>query len=94
MKILNMFKGKSEKNSAATAKERLQIIISHERGRKNNDDFMQLQHKLLNVISEYFKVDPKKIEDQVKVDVEREAGHSVLELNITLPDPVALADAQ
>lgn len=86
MNILKYFKGQ-KKSSANTAKERLQIIISQERVKRQNADFLpQLQQDLLEVIAKYFKVDASQIKEQVKVDVEWEQGHSVLELNITLPD--------
>lgn len=86
MNILKYFKA-HKKSSANTAKERLQIIISQERVKRQNADFLpQLQQDLIEVIAKYFKVDSTQIKEQVRVDVEWEKGHSVLELNITLPD--------
>ena len=86
MNILKYFKN-NKKSSAITAKERLQIIISHERVKQqHNNVITKLQQDLLQVITKYFNIDPEELKELVKVDVEREGDHSVLELNITLPD--------
>ncbi len=85
--ILKYFKN-TRRNTAVTAKERLQIIISHERTKRQYRDGLltQLQNELLQVIAKYFKVDPEQIKEHVKVDVEQAGGNSVLELNIVLPE--------
>ncbi|MBI5447618.1 MAG: cell division topological specificity factor MinE [Gammaproteobacteria bacterium] len=71
----------SKQNTARIAKERLQIIVSHER-KKNSPDFLpMLQQELIDVIAKYVKID----KDQVKVELERTGDCSVLELNVTLP---------
>lgn len=98
MSVLNCIKnifGKTEQTSATTAKERLQIIISNERRKRDTLDFLpNLQLDLIQVISKYFNVDEEKIKEQVKVDLEnRDDGQSVLELNITLPE-ASLAEAE
>ena len=65
------------------AKERLQIIVSHERRTDNNSDFLpKLQQELIEVIAKYVDID----QDQVKVELERTGNCSILELNITLPN--------
>jgi cell division topological specificity factor len=81
MSILNFFKRPIGKNSASLAKERLQIIIAHQRGRQT-EYLPLLQKELLEVISKYVEID----EDQVKVELENNGECSVLELNITLPE--------
>ena len=82
MSFLDYFKRESN-NSAATAKERLQIIVAHERGKKNEPDYLpKLQQELLEVIGRYIKIDL----DQVDVQLEKQDECSVLELNITLPE--------
>lgn len=87
MKFLKYFKRNAKDNTALTAKERLQIIISHERVKRQHSDVLEnLQRELLQVISKYFHIDPDNLNELVKVDVERDGDHSVLELNITLPD--------
>ena len=68
--------------SAKVAKERLQIIIAHERGTRDKPDYMALLQKdLIDVITKYVSID----KDDVKVELERKDGCSILELNVTLP---------
>lgn len=83
MKIFDFFRSPNKRSTAAVAKERLQIIVSHESTRKNGSDTIkQLQKELIEVISKYIKVD----QDLIKVQLERNGDHSVLELNVTLPE--------
>ena len=78
-----MFLGEKKK-TASVAKERLQIILAHERGTRSVEpDFLPaLQKDLLEVISKYIKIDAKDI----KVHLERDASMEVLEVKIELPD--------
>jgi cell division topological specificity factor len=71
-------------NTAQIAKERLQIIVAHERMQRKNGvvDLQDLQQKLISVIAEYLNID----KNQVNVELQRDANRSVLELNVTLPD--------
>ena len=81
MSLMSFFK--REKNTAKQAKERLQILIAHERVRREGLDFLpQLQQEIIQVISKYVQID----EDAVKVQLEKENDCAVLELNVTLPD--------
>ncbi|MFC3609324.1 cell division topological specificity factor MinE [Stutzerimonas tarimensis] len=74
---------KSSNNPAAVAKERLQIIVAHERGQRNEPDYLPaLQKELVAVIRKYVNIDS----DQVQVALEDQGSCSILELNITLPD--------
>lgn len=71
--------------TASVAKERLQIIISHERSQRNNPDYLpQLQEEILAVISKYVNIN----RDKICVSLERMGDSAVLELNITMPDVV------
>jgi cell division topological specificity factor len=80
-KIIDYFK-RPEK-TAKFAKERLQIIIAHERSDRDKPDYLaMLQKDLLDVITKYVNVD----REDVKVELERKEGFSVLELNVTLPN--------
>lgn len=84
MGVLDYFRS-TNKNSATTAKERLQIIIARERAGRSGPDFLpMLEEELLAVVQKYVPI--KK--EQVKVTLEREDDCEVLELNITLADPV------
>ncbi|CAM4413490.1 MAG: Cell division topological specificity factor [Legionellaceae bacterium] len=80
--IIDYFRSQP-KNTASLAKERLQIIVSHERTKRGSPDFLdRLQKELLEVISKYVHID----KDQVKIDLARSGDFSILELNVTLPD--------
>lgn len=69
--------------SASVAKERLQIIISHERSQRNTPDYLpRLQEEILAVIAKYIPV----TRDKVSVNLERMGDSAVLELNVTMPD--------
>ena len=84
MSFLSFFLGEKKK-TAIVAKERLQIILAHERGGRNASDpdyLPDLQRDLIAVISKYVKIDPKDI----KVNLEREDDLDVLEVKIELPD--------
>jgi len=83
MSFLDFFLGEKKK-TASVAKERLQIILAHERGTRSVEpDFLPaLQKDLLEVISKYIKIDAKDI----KVHLERDASIEVLEVKIELPD--------
>lgn len=72
------------KHSAAVAKERLQVVIAHQRaGRANGPEYLpRLQRELLDVIRRYVTVG----DDAIHMHVERDNGLEVLELNITLPE--------
>lgn len=79
-----------KRTAASVAKERLQIIVSHESSRKSSTEMIkQLQKELIEVISKYIKVD----QELIKVQLERNGDHSVLELNVTLPDVTTLANS-
>lgn len=87
MSIFDLFRKqpKPEPTTASIAKERLQIIVAHSRGKNEKLDFMaKLQSELIEVISKYVKID----KEQVRVALERNDECSVLELNITLPEEV------
>ena len=65
------------------AKERLQIIVARERATRGGPDYLpQLQEELLMVVRKYVEVD----QDAINIQVDRESGCEILELNITLPD--------
>jgi cell division topological specificity factor len=87
MSVLNYFRASQPQNSARVAKERLQIIVAHERGqRSSNIDSLlpKLQEELLDVVRKYLEIN----DDQIKMRVEKEGSYEVLEVNITLPEGV------
>ena len=74
-----------KKQTANVAKERLQLILAHERSGRNaaEPDYLQdLQSDLIAVISKYIKIDIKDI----KVNLDRHDNLEVLEVKIELPD--------
>ncbi len=85
MGFLDYFRStRHHSSSAAVAKERLQIIVAHERsGEHSSPSYLPaLKKDLLNVVRKYAPIS----QDQVKVHLERDGDYEVLELNITLPD--------
>jgi len=81
--IFDYFRTKKTTNTAASAKERLQIIVAHERGQRNQPDYIpKMQQEILDVIRKYVKVDQKDL----SIQLDDSNNCSVLELNITLPD--------
>jgi len=69
--------------SASVAKERLQIIISHERSQRSKPDYLpQLQEEIIAVLAKYVSID----REQVKVNLERSGENAILELNVTMPE--------
>ena len=83
MSLFSLIFGNKPK-TAAIAKERLQLIIAHERsGGASTPDFLPgLQKELITVISKYVSVNP----DDIKVSLERQGNFEVLEVNIVMPE--------
>ncbi len=84
MSLLDYFR-KPKKKTASLAKERLQIIVAHERSQRGTvapDYLPQMKKEILAVISKYVDID----KEQVKVNLDKNDQFSVLELNVTLPD--------
>jgi cell division topological specificity factor len=84
MSLLSFLLGEKKK-SASVAKERLQIILAHERSGRNpgQPDYLPaLQRDLVAVISKYVKIDPSHL----KVNVERQDNLEVLDIKIELPE--------
>ncbi|HZF82393.1 MAG TPA: cell division topological specificity factor MinE [Burkholderiaceae bacterium] len=84
MSFLSFLLGEKKK-TASVAKERLQIILAHERtslSAKRPDYLADLQRELVAVISKYVSI---KAED-IKVNLERQDDLEVLEVKIELPE--------
>ncbi|MGS2742606.1 cell division topological specificity factor MinE [Vreelandella aquamarina] len=81
MKLMEFLK-RERKKSASVAKERLQIIVAHQRSQRGQPDYMpMLERELLEVIRRYVQID----DDAVQISLDSEDNCSVLELNVTLP---------
>ena len=84
MSLLSFLLGEKKK-TASVAKERLQIILAHERsGRSASEpDYLpSLQRELVAVISKYIKIN----QNDIKVQLDRHDNLEVLEVKIELPD--------
>ena len=84
MSLLDYFRSAGRnKGSACVAKERLQILVAHDRAARDRPAYLpKLQQEILAVINKYVSVDM----NAVSVNYEQEGTQEVLELNIVLPD--------
>ena len=83
MSLFSYFRNRSKRGTAQVAKERLQIIVAHERGQRGQPDFLpQLQKDILEVIRRYVSIDG----EQVNVKLETVDECTVLELNVPLEE--------
>ena len=81
MSLLGLFK-RQPRPSAQMARERLQILLAHERAGLSGAEFLpQMQRELIEVIRKYVQVD----DDRVQVSLDNDGNISVLEVNIELP---------
>jgi cell division topological specificity factor len=87
---LDLFRARkaAEPPSASQAKERLQIVLAHERISRTREDFLpKLQQELVAVVARYVAIDPGK----VNVNLDRGGDISTLEIEIELPGPQGIA---
>ena len=82
MKFFDYFRKDVAQQSASTARDRLHIVVAHQRAARNQPDFLpEMQQEIIRVIQKYVNVD----QDKVSVQLDRNENCSVLELNVTLP---------
>jgi cell division topological specificity factor len=85
MGLLDYFRSTRPKGSASVAKERLQILVAHDRSERHRPSYLpKLQREILEVIRKYVEVDMAS----VSVNYEQEDSREILELNIILPEAV------
>jgi cell division topological specificity factor len=92
MGILDFLKRKPEA-TATVARERLRIIVAQERSSRGAPDYLpMMRNELLEVIKKYVHVDL----DAININFERDSGHEILELSVTLPEgkPAAKDEAK
>jgi cell division topological specificity factor len=83
MSLLRLFS--SRPATAPVARERLQILLAHERGARGQPDLlMQLREEILAVVSRHVTLDP----DKVIVRMERGKEISTLEVDIEVPSGI------
>ena len=81
MNLLRFFNGR--KATAPVARERLQILLAHERGLRGQPDLLAtLREEILAVVSKHIQLDP----DKVLVKLERGKTVSTLEVDIEVPN--------
>ena len=69
--------------SAPVARERLQILLAHERGSRGQPDLLELlRAEILSVVSRHVALDPEK----VMVRMDRGELVSMLEVDIEVPN--------
>jgi cell division topological specificity factor len=69
------------RHSAAIAKERLTIVLAHERAGSHAPDFLpKLQRELIDVVARYVEMR----EDMIRVNLGRSGETSLLEINIEI----------
>lgn len=81
MNLLSFF---SKRATAPVARDRLQILLAHERTIAGGSDLVALlREEILAVIKKHVNVDGEK----VQVKMERGAAMSTLEVDIEIPTP-------
>ncbi len=86
MSWLNLFRGKQAELPATAnqAKERLQIVLAHERiGRQGADFLPKLQKEIVELVARHIAIDVNK----VNISLERGGDLSTLEIAVELPGP-------
>ncbi len=81
MNLLNLY---NRRASAPVARDRLQVLLAHERTIAGGSDLVALlREEILAVIKKHVIVDA----DRVQVKMERGAAMSTLEVDIEIPTP-------
>ena len=82
MALFDWFRVPRQKQSASIAKERLQILLAHERTELSRPDLLpELQRDIMEVILRHIEID----RDKVVMKLDRASDLSTLEINIELP---------
>ncbi|HZZ76975.1 MAG TPA: cell division topological specificity factor MinE [Gemmataceae bacterium] len=82
MKLFEFLRRPNAPNSAQTAKDRLQLVLAHERQDRTQPDYLPLLQKdILGVIRRYVEV----ASDQIHVRLQRGDRMSTLEIEVELP---------
>ncbi len=88
MSLLSLFSRRGA--SAPVARDRLQILLAHERSAVGRTDIIAvLREEILAVISKHFSVE----KDKVRVKMERGDARSMLEIEVEIPTAAATSVA-
>ncbi|WP_119273968.1 cell division topological specificity factor MinE [Taklimakanibacter deserti] len=80
---MNVFKFFRRGGSAPVARERLQILLAHERKASNQPDLLNvLREEILAVVAKHVSLEP----DRVQIRMDRGDPVSVLEVDIEIPN--------
>ena len=79
---MNLFRFFSRGQSAPAARERLQVLLAHERASTGDSDLVnKLRDEIMKVIAKHMQVDDEK----VSIKMERGAQVSTLAVDIEIP---------
>ena len=80
MRLINLL-FPERRTSAVIARERLKIVLAHERASREAPDFLPvLQKELLDVIGRYVEIRS----DMIRVNLDRSGDTSLLEINVEI----------
>jgi len=83
---MSLFSFFTRNRSAPVARDRLQVLLAHERALDGRGDLVALlQQEILAVIARHFPIDQEK----VVVKLDRGQRVSTLEIDIEMPDEVS-----
>ncbi len=87
---MSLFRFLKTRGTAPVARERLQILLSHERASVGPRDLVAiLRDELLQTIGRHVQIDP----DKLTVKMDRAAGYSTLEIDVEIPCDKAALEA-
>ena len=87
MNLITLFRRRS---SAPVARERLQVLLAHERALTGRSDLLAtLQDEILAVIAKHFTID----RDKVQIKLDRGENVSTLEIDVEVPSLVGMKAA-
>ncbi|MBY5991418.1 cell division topological specificity factor MinE [Ferrimonas balearica] len=80
MGLLDYFRKGAEPDSADTARERLKVIVAHQRHQRNGPEYLpELQRELMAVLAKYVPT------EEIAIRLDHDDELAVLELNVPLP---------
>jgi cell division topological specificity factor len=86
--LLSLFR---RRDSAPVARERLQVLLAHERAFVGKSDLLVLlQEEIIAVIAKHVAID----RDRVQIKLERGDPISTLEIDVEVPSAAAIAAAR
>jgi cell division topological specificity factor len=88
MNLMQIFR---RQRTAPVARERLQVLLAHERMAAGHSELLNLlREEILDVIAKHIKVDREKV--HIKLD--RGADVSTLEIDVEMPSSLPLVGAR